>query len=45
MNARTAMFVIAICGCGPGSTTARRLWLDSPMDGVILLQDTEPPPF
>ena len=31
--------------CGPAITDARRLWLDSPRDGTLTLEDHEPPPF
>jgi hypothetical protein len=36
---------LALAACGPPTTDARRLWLNSPRDGVLTLEDHEPPPF
>ena len=35
---------LAAAGCGPGSGP-RTLWLDSPRDGTLTLEDHEPPPY
>ena len=38
------LLLAAAAGCG-GSTGPRRLWLNVPRDGVVTLEDREPPPF
>jgi hypothetical protein len=42
---RALLALLLLAGCGPGNTSPRRLWLNSPRDGLLTLQDTEPPPF
>lgn len=37
--------LVAASGCGPETTGPRTLWLNVPRDGLVVLQDREPPPF
>lgn len=36
------LLALVLLGCDPGQ---RRLWLNSPVDGVLTIEDREPPPF
>jgi hypothetical protein len=46
MNRTLPLLALLAAGCGPHATTPRTLWLDSPRDGVLALEDQDPPhPF
>ncbi len=45
MKMTCALFLLLIASCGPVTTGPRTLWLNSPRDGELTLQDHEPPPF
>ena len=36
------VLALLVVGCGNGP---RRLWLNSPSDGVLTIEDHEPPPY
>jgi hypothetical protein len=36
------LLALMLLGCDNGP---RRLWLNSPVDGVLTIEDREPPPF
>ena len=37
------LFALLFLGCN--NDGSRRIWLNSPVDGVLTLEDREPPPF
>jgi hypothetical protein len=49
MNPRSALLAavlaVGLHGCWRGETGPRTLWLNVPVDGVLTLEETAPPPF